>query len=285
MALSVVAVSAWGDAVNPNGPDWTNMPGDLAASLGTNTPYWDNLSGDGPQSSVGFFLTGTGDFTGDADYNPLQYLAQNNGAGNPDAPTSIGILRTTSSLSLTVIGNLTIDQSLVIGYYDADTLSVGAAAASEVPILGPGSLTGDVGSTIPLGIADGAFYGFYMTRCLVYSAGSNSTCLQTTTWFSNSAYDTTDAGHQHFSVFDSADPSILYIGVEDWLPGGYEGYGDFNDVVLELNSNPEESGAAAPAAMSAPEPATLTLLGAGLAGLFIARRRSLSRNPSSTQLP
>jgi hypothetical protein len=38
-----------------------------AAALGeTGTPYWNNTSSDGPKMNVGYFLTGTGGFTGNA---------------------------------------------------------------------------------------------------------------------------------------------------------------------------------------------------------------------------
>jgi hypothetical protein len=260
--LSLTAGVAWGDAVVLGSDSWTNMPSSISAALGSNVPYWDNVSGDGPDMNVGFFLTGTCGIAGDCntDYNPLQYLSQSNGSGAPNNPTSISLVRSASPASVLFLGGYTGDNSLTFGLYNTTTMA-------ETPLIGPGYLTGDVGESLPVTMTTGATYGFYLNRCLVWVAAPYvSPCLEYTTWFSNSSLDITDVGHQHFSIFTSATTGIYYVGVEDWVIDAGEGYGDYNDMIFELNTS--SSGP------TTPEPATFSLIGFGLAGLGLVGFRA-----------
>jgi hypothetical protein len=220
--------------------------------------------------NVGYLLTGTGGFSGDTDYDPLDYVSQNNGAGAPDAPTEISLLNTSSTVAVTLLGSYTFDTTAIIGYYNASATTAAAAALTEIPLYGPGSLVPSVGTSVSLlDLSSGEDYGFYLTKCDDYVDGTGSACLGTTTWFSNDSLDTTDIGppiHQHFSIFDSPTTGIYYLGVKDWRNGGLEGYGDFNDVVFELNTDDPP--------VPTPEPATIGLIGAGLLGLGLTRLRS-----------
>jgi hypothetical protein len=271
---------AWADAIVLGGDSFVNVPSSInnGAGCGVTTscgslglgPYWDNISGDGTALNVGNFLTGTGGFTGNLNYNPYQYLSQNNGVGTADAPTAISLFHDSNSLVLTLLATYTLDNSITFGYYDASQTTTPAAALTEHAIYGPGSLTPDVGVSDPLNIPSGGNYGFYFTRCLVYTNGTNSTCLQYTTWFSNDTLDTSDIGQQHFVIFDSQTAGIFYVGIEDWLNNTGEGYGDYNDVVFELNTQ-----------TSTPEPATLGLFGVGLFGIGLTRFRA-RKTPASS---
>src|SRR5271170_1034910 len=211
---------AWADAiVLSSGESLVNMPASISnpgpgtncgvtgnasgncGTLGTG-PYWDNLSGDGNQLNGGYFLTGTGGFGGGTNYMPGQYLSQSNGSGQADQPTDITLDHTTSAATATLLLNDTNNTDDVFGYYNTGTMA-------ETALFGPGSLSGDIGGSNNLtNLLNSEDYGFYLTRCLVYVSGFSGACSQYTTWFSNDALDTTDAGHQHFAIFTSPTTGI-----------------------------------------------------------------------------
>jgi hypothetical protein len=225
-------------------------------TLGTG-PYWDNLSSEGPKMNVGFFLTGSCGISGDCntDYDPLQYLSQNNGTGQPNAPTDISLQASGSDL-ITLLANYTGDTTITLGYYNTSNPSVLHS------LFGPGSLTSDVGDSLSLSITNGAGYGFYITRsCQNDFAGCSDGY---TTWYSNASMDTTDVGDQHFAIFNSTTPGVFYVGIEDWglaAGPGFEGLGDYNDIMFEVSLKP----------VATPEPGALGLIGGGLVSIGLAR--------------
>ena len=99
ISLAFASGIAWADTIIMGSESWTNMPVSISSALGTNQPYWDNVSGDGTNMNGGFVLTGTCGVSGDCNtnYGPLQYLSQNNGVGQPDAPTDITLVHTGTS--------------------------------------------------------------------------------------------------------------------------------------------------------------------------------------------
>jgi hypothetical protein len=271
--LVFVSGMAWADAIVLDGASMVNVPSSIGDSMGCGItancgtmggPYWDNISGDGTAMNIGNFLTGTGGFSGDPNMAPYQYLSQDNGLDNPDAPTNIALLQNSSNVTFTMLSANTLDFTNGFGYYDASATTAAAAAATEHPLFGSGPLTSDEGLSSTLEIPSGNDYGFYLNRCLVYTDGTNSTCLQYTTWFSNDALDTSDLGHQHFVIFDSQTAGVFYVGIEDWLANTGEGYGDYNDIMFELDAQ----------TLPTPEPATLGLMGVGLLGIALASTRA-----------
>ena len=154
-------------------------------------------------------------------------------------------MRNTNSVLMTLLGSFT-GGTEVFGIYDATKTTTATATASEIPLM---TTFMGLGATVDESIGAYASYGFYVTN-----SGN--------TWFSNTALDVNDGTHQHFALFTTAsDPNVYYIGVTDWFYGnGGEGNGDYQDLVIQLNTN-------------APEPATFALMGVGLLGLGYARLR------------
>lgn len=262
--LALISGFALADTVVENGgaPTFTNMPANLATGLGTNTPYWDNHSGDfggSNTANVGYFLTGTGNFS--TNYNPNKYLSGPGSGGTNDAPASFNLVQDTNSLVISLIGVTTGDLTNVFGIYDASKTGA-QAVSSEHPLFGPGAISVGSLNNVNLGTLGFSSIGFYLIKGGT-AAG--------TTWFSNSALNTnagtasTDvSGHQHFALFTTAaDANTFYLGTEDWVSNSGEGVaGDFQDIVVKINAD------------AVPEPATFALMGAGLLGLGYSRFRS-----------
>lgn len=253
-AMALLSGLAMGDTIAENGgsPTFTNVPANLATGLGTGTPYWDNVSGDGASKNVGYFLTASGGFSGGTQYSPNQYLAAS--SGSPDVPASFNLVHTTNSLILSLIGVTTGNTTDVFGIYDASKTGA-QAISSELSVFGPGALT--VGTAVDKSAAGFGSIGFFLTD----SAGA--------TWFSNASQNVNGstgdaAGHQHFAIFTTGtDPNTFYVGVEDWITNSGEGVnGDYNDIVIKINAD------------AVPEPATFGMLGAGLLALGVARYRT-----------
>ena len=132
----------------------------------------------------------------------------------------------------------------------------------------------------------GTVYGYYATVCYAWTG---TTCNASITYTSgagnfasgNFSGGTNDApavdlgalGWNHFALFQLASGEFA-LGFTDTpyaLSTNVEGEGDFNDVVLGITGN------AAPGGSSTPEPATMAIMGLGLAGLGILGRRRFGK--------
>jgi len=302
--LALASGFAWGDSILLGSGALVNDPASISNGAGCGSipispsnvlapsqcgiwgsgPYWDNNSGKGADMNAGYFLTGSCGIPLDCptNYGPQQYLSS--GTGSYSAPSIISLAHTSGAAVVTVLGDLTRDVTLNLGYYNASDTSLAAAVASETPIcsLIPGSLIPCTQTPQSLAIASGEDYGFYLTRsCYNYCPAGDTS--GTVTLFSNASLNTCTTAEpsaspatgaspampgcgadQHFAIFTSATPGVFYIAVDDWgLLGGVgpsngEGFGDYSDLVLELNTTP------------APEPATFGMISAGFAGLGLA---------------
>jgi hypothetical protein len=264
-----------------SGGTLVNFPG--TAGTGTSgvqgSPYWNNFSLDGTNKNIGYFLTGTGGFTGGPNFAPTKELTD--GTNNSvNAATNFRFVRNSASLQITLLGTFANFATTAagtpfdtIGWYETD--STGTVNGTKHQLFGPGQEAANVG--VGFSFNPTAFYGFYLTTCISVNF-SNNTCNFFGTFYTNSNFNNaveysdfvggTTILHQHFAAFGAnallANNESYYLGVEDSLNTfGQERYGDFNDIIISI--------------ASVPEPATYGLMGAGLVGLALLHRRMRSK--------
>jgi PEP-CTERM motif len=265
---------------------FTNMPANavFAANttiVGGNTPYWNNVSPDGSQVNVGYFLTNTGGFsTGVTTPAPSQYLATI--ANTNKAPLAFDMVRQATSFTITMLYQNS-QANTGVGGTEFGIYDVGTGA--KTPIYAAGTVPSSVGTTVAVntaGISGSGVYGFYATTCQIASQASN--CF---TFYSDTALNpnVTNLGnsfvvegpslgpHQHFALFNLAgDADSFYLGYEDSFSsstgftgsGGPEHYGDFNDIIFRIDT-------------TVPEPATLSVMGLGLLALGLVGRKRIRK--------
>jgi hypothetical protein len=206
-------------------------------------PFFDNKSLDGSQKNIGFFMTGTGGFSGNPKspaipQSQLSFWGTGSGGADPVESFSSGGTGVATTFVLTVAGN---SGSNIIGYHDS--LGNHDLIAGNIPA---GGLTE---TFTPSGN-----FAFYLRN-----PGPGYF------FYSDTSLGGTDGSQQHFAVFQQTGSDKLWLGVED-LPGNNhgEGVGDFNDMIFSIQL--------------VPEPGGLTVFGVGvlsLAGYSWRRRKQL----------
>jgi hypothetical protein len=208
------------------------------------SPFYAQVSLDGANLNVSYFLTGTGPFTSNPNSPGLspgstQYF------GTPGFPlmatrpvTFPGGGPVTANLLLALAGGIGINE---LGWYDVNNPGV------LNPLFLPNPTIPSEKTFTPPGE-----FGLYLTRPdgTYYSGDPDSSF--------------------HFAFFRGLDGELLYVGVEDLTyPPGEGGFGDYNDLVLSLRFP-----AAPQVDVATPEPTSLVVFGiAGLGALGYVRYR------------
>lgn len=219
-----------------SGSDWQAWKSDNLDQDGK--PYWDGKSSDGDYKNIGYYLTGTGFFTGSVYEHPgaiafwgADYDSTNDTGGGADPSFSF---KKDSSSSYAAL------QLEIAGYRDGNVFGWYDVATGKMTEIFSGPNSPITTATF----TPTAAYGFYLLnkidQLFMTQAG---------------AWTSVNDKFQHFAVFQES-VTTYWIGVEDLKCGGDQ---DFNDMVIKVTN--------------VPEPATMLLVGMGLLGLAGVRRR------------
>jgi hypothetical protein len=257
------------------------------------TPFFFNTSGDtvngSTNASVGDFLNASGSFGSPVSGCPtcgVNYMASNGqmytqAANSPNFATAFSFIRQAASLSITLLyANSSVNNNAEFGIYDASSQS-NALNNHEVvqPIGALTNLNNMIGQTYNI-TQNYGLWGVYARTCDVNAANQACPGGNVVTYFSNVAMNGVNgdtpaadaaATHMHWALFQSGtNAAVYYLALEDFaLTSGTrnvtEGYGDYNDIILRIDTS------------GVPEPATLSIMGLGLAGLGLLGRRKLKK--------
>ena len=214
-------------------------------------PYWDNVSLDGSNMNIGFFLVNapTAPLAGAPGALPYWGNAFNlstDSGGTADL--NFTFQRTASfsvaSLQLEVAGNADINE---FGWYDITNPSV-----LHTIFAGPDSAPASSSFT------PSAQYGFYLKGADgVYHTQS-------------SLNPSGDTNHQHFAVFEQSSTNggqVYWLGMEDLGVSGLNGAegstGDYNDMLVRISTE----------ILTVPEPSTVALVLSGTLLMLVLQKR------------
>ncbi|MEO8028187.1 MAG: PEP-CTERM sorting domain-containing protein [Bryobacteraceae bacterium] len=269
-------------------PFFVNRSGDASYNQGTNRDF-SALSNTSANLNLGSFLTGTGNWSGNALSPNLSAsnlaLETVTGAADGASPANFFFNKTGSTYQMTLLLSLT-GNALEFGWYDTANPATLNALYSNTgcnpgginPCAKGASSDGTAGGATAVSFTPSATYGFYIrftsTNPATFGYGWTAFTQDSLNTYSGNTYGI-GAGaetplHQHFALLQNvATTNRYYIGVEDGFFGsncngncGIEGQGDYNDFVIQFDID------------NVPEPGTVGMMGIGLAALVaFARRR------------
>jgi hypothetical protein len=290
--------AAWADTVtnsgnggfvafNATGAFWNNTSSDIvngsnAANVGN---FLNPVSGSAFNGGVsGCSACGTNYMTGGGQMDVQS-------SNIPNFVSGFNFVRQAGALSITLLyANSGVNGNVEVGIYDATS---GTTALNNHTILfpngniqsnlNPGPTFGGATSYPEFGSPSGtttlqngspyANWGIYVRECTITGDPTCGGGSKVVTQFFNVAFNQndpgTDTGHQHFALFQAGtNLNTYFVGFEDQTAGtgGVEGYGDYNDIILQINTSQS-------LVAGVPEPGTLAFIGAGLAGLGLLKRK------------
>jgi hypothetical protein len=304
LVLTILAGSAvFADGLNTGGGFNTSTGTFSAFNLGAQgfctagvctdgTPFFNNTSADVVNGSnaanAGDFLSATGAFatavsgcpTCGADYMAGGGQMYTQSANLPNFASAFSFIKQTGAVSVTLLyANSSTNNNAEFGLYDASNQTHALTNHEVVQAAGVTNLNSIIGQAYNL-TNNYATYGIYARTCTVNAASGACPSGDSVTYYSNLSMNSVDgntpaadADHMHWALFQSGtNANIYFLALEDYaIQSGtrnpVEGYGDYNDIIVELNTTPR---------VQAPEPMTLPMLALSFAGLGWLRRRKLS---------
>jgi hypothetical protein len=300
----LVGPAAYADVLNTGGGFNTSTGAFSAFNLGTQgscsggnctdgTPFFNNTSSDVVNGSLaanaGDFLSASGGFattvlgcsTCGVDYmaNGGQMYTQS--ANSPNFASAFSFISQTGVVSISLLyANSSTNNNAEFGLYDASNQS-NALTNHEVVQAAGTDLNNSIGHPYDVTNNYGT-YGIYAVTCTVNAASGACPSGDTVTYYSDVSLNSldgntprADGGHMHWALFQSGtNADVYFLALEDYALQGsqtrnsVEGYGDYNDIILELNTTPGQL-------TQTPEPETLPIIVLSLAGLVWLRSRKL----------
>jgi hypothetical protein len=204
-------------------------------------------------------------------------------SNSPNFASAFSFISQTGVVSFSLLyANSSTNNNAEFGLYDASSQLNALTNHEVVQAAGITNLNSIIGQTYNLTNNYGT-YGIYAVTCTVNAANGACPVGDSVTYYSNLSLNSVDgdtpmadANHMHWAMFESGtNPDLYYLALEDYAlqdsqtRNPIEGYGDYNDIILELNTTPGQQA-------KTPEPQTIYLLGIGLlslAGLTLRNKR------------